>query len=1057
MPDFHRLVTPTYVGGLPASFDYINNPALNVPADPGAPAPTDISGKKAAGVNQGTYLVAFTEPATASNTNRGMTALAANCDFLDDSISGGLAIPAEVIGVAGPPIVSLQIVDTVFVGMAGVYLPTQVWRDKLISVLDSVTGDELVTAAGVKVTCSQVFDSTDTFNEIGVPASGFYVDPYIHFNPPIPPGATYKIVYGKASSLNKVVRAKLNQDALTAIAIRSSEEVPAAATNFFMQTSRRIGASVIALASAIFETPGSGGNIGLESASMALDIDPEDTFADRSLIVRAARESGPINLISFTESFAGNSLTLQTFKSVMLLCDNTMSTNNGPMALTSATHYGFFRMEADCATSPPLYEMINSRWTVTIGDGTSSWGDYNGAGALAAALVDFAAHPIIDVAGAGGRGKGMTILVKPGTYTLSDLIVTSTVANGSHVEIVGLDKQNCVLNASAAAAFGISAHTYGTLVLRNLTISTTAVAKVGVKSGNMGSAQLYNCRLIGVSVSADRTGADTMVVANYNVPSPAILCKACSFVPSAGLNNVAISVIISGIGGDGDIGDILIEDCYLETALDFPICSISGTSCTVRKVCFSHCQIQLHGASTVGGPTYGGNSGVVQLLPTSTTGIIRELSFIECQVRGGVDADTGLLLYLRNRVGGNYFNIDTVKISGGRWSIPSRVVNQLTPFYIGGGTYGAVSNIKNVIVKDVSWGFEGTSDYGAQGAPVELGASATQWAAFFMTADELLSVSNLTYISSTVRSRYGDLYLRTKGGAMQVDGVFLLNWATPDTNYGSPKFRVFVEDVGVAAGDETAASKVSRVIVNGGTHGHGVAGTANDGLIAFAGNAEDDSYTLILDRCEARGFTAGATINGFVLRGNGHSFGGVEMVGCQAVDVTGHGLAWNSIVADYIKSLSIHNCLFDNCGSWGAFIQVNTDIASTFTNLRVYDNVFTNNTDGGLCVAPGFWTGAFEISHNYCRSNGGGAPPGLIDIFIGWTSSSHPNAAKGILMGNDCGGAGEIWFHESWQPMRGAASKYTVAAAPGTFSFSDALGLDGEAMLFNNAIIRVEP
>ena len=75
---FHRLTTPVYAGGLRGGDDYINN------AIAGTPAPAD--GALGAGLYAGSYFFAQSDQVTGTALNRGLKALAANTDFLDNAI-----------------------------------------------------------------------------------------------------------------------------------------------------------------------------------------------------------------------------------------------------------------------------------------------------------------------------------------------------------------------------------------------------------------------------------------------------------------------------------------------------------------------------------------------------------------------------------------------------------------------------------------------------------------------------------------------------------------------------------------------------------------------------------------------------------------------------------------------------------------------------------------------------------------------------------------------------------------------------------------------------------
>lgn len=215
MPNFHRSSVPTYFGGLPSGYDYINNPALN--GDAGVAAFAD--GKKSSGVNAGTYYVSFGEDATSNDTNRGIQALADNTDTLDNILRRDLAITARTSDVtAGSPVSSVVIAGQIFVGAFGVP-NTQDQRDQLVSVLDN--NDEEILVGATKLVASLIQDGVSN-NVVGTQTSGFYSSPTVNFNVSIPAGTTYRIYYGVRSNL-----ATLPLDAFTNIKIRGAQEVDA--------------------------------------------------------------------------------------------------------------------------------------------------------------------------------------------------------------------------------------------------------------------------------------------------------------------------------------------------------------------------------------------------------------------------------------------------------------------------------------------------------------------------------------------------------------------------------------------------------------------------------------------------------------------------------------------------------------------------------------------------------------------------------------------------------------------------------------------------------------
>jgi len=210
---FHRLNVPTYFGGLPLGFDYINKPALSG----GTGVPVAMDDKKVGGL-------AFGEDATSNFANRGIKALGENTDMLDDILRRDLAITARttdtlaLLSVSSVVFVAGQ--GAIFVGALGAP-NNQATRDSLMSVLDS--NDEEILNGDTKVVVSSIVDNNVlSTNLVGTQATGFYSAPTVNFNVPIPSGVTYRIYYGERSNL-----ATLPLDAFTSIKIRGAQEVAA--------------------------------------------------------------------------------------------------------------------------------------------------------------------------------------------------------------------------------------------------------------------------------------------------------------------------------------------------------------------------------------------------------------------------------------------------------------------------------------------------------------------------------------------------------------------------------------------------------------------------------------------------------------------------------------------------------------------------------------------------------------------------------------------------------------------------------------------------------------
>jgi flavin reductase (DIM6/NTAB) family NADH-FMN oxidoreductase RutF len=196
--EFHRLVAPTYTGGLPATHDFANDPASNSPPGAGVPAPAD--GMKSGGPNDGVYFVAFGEDATANDVNRVSKALAENTDFLDNVIHRDLATPVIVTGLAsGGGISSFVITGDVYVGDSVSY-DDNYHRLRLVPLLDDNGAPIIIeTSPSVfeAVRITEIHDGAHTT----VVGNGFHTNPTIEIAPALPAAYNYGYVYYARNNL----------------------------------------------------------------------------------------------------------------------------------------------------------------------------------------------------------------------------------------------------------------------------------------------------------------------------------------------------------------------------------------------------------------------------------------------------------------------------------------------------------------------------------------------------------------------------------------------------------------------------------------------------------------------------------------------------------------------------------------------------------------------------------------------------------------------------------------------------------------------------------------
>lgn len=182
---FHRLTVPSYTGGLPGGYDYINN------AISGTPALAD-GARADSGPNNGTYFVGTGENARGPIANRGLKALAQNCDQLDDYLRRDLAISAVTTDVlAGAPVSSVILAGPVFIGVPGTPNTVAGIRTFLLLVDDS---DNVIYNTGVE--CQVTAISPD------VPGNSWSAGNItLTVVPAIPSGTTYRVYYFDRSNL----------------------------------------------------------------------------------------------------------------------------------------------------------------------------------------------------------------------------------------------------------------------------------------------------------------------------------------------------------------------------------------------------------------------------------------------------------------------------------------------------------------------------------------------------------------------------------------------------------------------------------------------------------------------------------------------------------------------------------------------------------------------------------------------------------------------------------------------------------------------------------------
>lgn len=180
---FHRLTVPSYTGGLPSGYDYVNNAVV------GTPAPAE--GARIGGPSAGTYFFSTGDDATAPYANRGLAALAQNTDYLDDLFRRDLATPirADVAG-GGSTVSSFVLPANTFVGVPGTP-NTPEGIGTFISITDE-DGQPLFNGSRCLVTSITGAAVGSNFSVGAITCT---------VSPVIPASTNYRIYYGTKSNL----------------------------------------------------------------------------------------------------------------------------------------------------------------------------------------------------------------------------------------------------------------------------------------------------------------------------------------------------------------------------------------------------------------------------------------------------------------------------------------------------------------------------------------------------------------------------------------------------------------------------------------------------------------------------------------------------------------------------------------------------------------------------------------------------------------------------------------------------------------------------------------
>lgn len=367
---------------------------------------------------------------------------------------------------------------------------------------------------------------------------------------------------------------------------------------------------------------------------------------------------------------------------------------------------------------------------ISIGDGTTSFGDFNGVAALEAAVTFWQTYaPSV---------LSFRVHVKAGAYTVSNQIV---VPAGSELVLVG-DGRASTVTTFSTGGYAVSVAATGQLVVEDMTlVSVTPMQPQGSLRAKRSCFRNFMIYL---------QGGASPYVGSANVPKPAqIYAEDCEFDSHAGLYCLYVDMAAAAT-----VKGFIFKECTFKgSATGDPIVRIEhyGTNaCVVRDFYFDRCSITLGCVTSASATALTKGSGLVEVFLSGGSLdylTVTNLNFIDTNVDFEDSPTIGntILLHLMPLVH-DATNVTTdraiigkVTIKGGRWKTPDFRGSDFVPFFL---------QCQKPVLENVT--FEGGKVVFSGGYGVTPNFRGN--GLYTNTQKHALRAGNLTYISSTTGS-----------------------------------------------------------------------------------------------------------------------------------------------------------------------------------------------------------------------------------------------------------------------------------------------------------------
>ena len=770
---------------------------------------------------------------------------------------------------------------------------------------------------------------------------------------------------------------------------------------------------VEALVAHTIQTPGSEGNPLPASSSFHFEIDPDGIYSTPSFFIRFSGSSEPFEVRKDAAYPSENTWKVRIgengepgvlydqydalkFRDINTIVsgDNTGGYHYLPLTGPDAHYVRLLEQEVQNTGDESIIKSINSKWTVTVGDGTKTFGDFNGDTAIQDAIDYFVAN----VTGVGD----LTIQVKTGIYEAA--VDMSSLPGSFVLTIQGSSGQATAISFNTIAIkVGVSADTFAfqKLILKDIAVnSNTSVATV-IQVNNGCTLECYRCKF------------DTSVVFRN---ADAAVFENCIL----NYSNVAPQPRISFLykGGASTYEDFIFRHCELSADHENPLIFVqaqnTSTVSSIRRIVLQDCKITL-GGTTVTSNALDHNSGIIDLDPNGADAALNQgirisnFDLIDCDVsfRSVSSFNSHLVMFCvpDGITGSGSLAIDNMNIVRNEWHLPEAdtYINPITIYGIGdyflqNGPKGLSIGLKTIcpnsavrtvgglgVLQHETW-FGDDIQGSGKGGLVSLGCGRT-------TVKSYMKIKDLEMINLTNSLGIGDVFIKWQNNLI-IDGI-VLNYLYAGSGSSATNKVRFRSPIGGTA-------RINKIIVNGNNVASGT--SAIIGFEPWAPSSSEDDHSIILSNCEISNTISSST--GIRLLVSTSYTGaplhavGFRMTNCSIRNIGGGGFSCSTNDGNIqLQSISIDNNTIINCGSTGIDFG-----GIDYESILISNNIIRDCTSYGIIftdLSVSTVSGSPSIIGNHCSYNNGSVTAVQIRFVLGDGVSVIP---KGIIQGNNCGG-----------------------------------------------------